>query len=154
MASLEIILWPQGFKSPMQFCQISNFESQIQFSQKSCHWILRQLSHTLENFEFNSPPLPFQLIPWHTRHTITCQFIPPIFSDTIERIRSKFPHPIPLVLFFSRSSFLQIYLISILPLSRKFSFSLLNTNNVNLTQFLFPFWNSVLTNMALLTLIS
>ena len=26
-----------------------------------------------------SPPQPIQFIPWHTRHTITCQFIPPIF---------------------------------------------------------------------------
>ena len=54
------------------------------------HWIILQPSHTVENFKFNSPPQPIQFIPWHTRHTITCQFIPAIFSDKIERIRSKF----------------------------------------------------------------
>ena len=35
-----------------------------------------QPSHTLGNFEFNSPPQSFQFTPWHT---VTCQFIPPIF---------------------------------------------------------------------------
>ena len=89
MASLEISLWPQEIQSPMQFCQISNFESQIQLSLKSCHWIILQPSHTLENFEFNSPPQPIQFIHWHTRHTITCQFIPPFFSGKIDHIRSK-----------------------------------------------------------------
>ena len=34
------------------------------------------------------------------------------------------------------------------------SFSLLKTSNVNLTQFLLSLWNSVLTNLALLSLIS
>ena len=81
------------------------------------------------------------------------------FSDKIERIRSKFSqsdYPIPLILFFFQLSLLQIYLISIRPLSQKFviSFSLLKTNNVNLTRFLLSFWNSVLTNLALLSLIS
>ena len=32
MASLEISLWPQEIQSPMQFCHISYFESQIHFS--------------------------------------------------------------------------------------------------------------------------
>ena len=68
----------------------------------------------------------------------------------------NFLHLIPLILFFFQLSLLQIYLISIRPLSQKFviSFSLLKTNNVNLTQFLPSFWNSVLTNLALLSLIS
>ena len=43
MASLEISLLPQEIQSSMQFCQISNFESQIQF-------FILQPSHTLENF--------------------------------------------------------------------------------------------------------
>ena len=49
------------------------------------------------------------------RHQILNAFVP------------NFPHPIPLILFFFQSSLLQIYLISIQPLSRKFviSFSLL-----------------------------
>ena len=61
MASLEIPLWSQDIQSPLQFCQISNFESQIQFSNKSCHWIILQPSHTLENLKINSP----QSLPIH-----------------------------------------------------------------------------------------
>ena len=78
------------------------------------------------------------------------------FSDKIERIRSKFSPSDSLILFFFQLSLLQIYLISIQPLSQKFviSFSLLKTNNVNSTQFLLSFWNSVLTNLALLSLLS
>ena len=57
------------------------------------------------------------------------------FSDKIERIRSKFPHPTPMILFFFQSFLLQMYLISIQP------------------QFLLSFWNSVLSNLALLSLI-
>ena len=77
------------------------------------------------------------------------------FSDKIERIRSKFSPSDSLILFFFQSSLLQIYPISIQPLFRKFviSFSLLKTNNVNLTQFLLSFWNTVLTNLDLLSLI-
>ena len=58
---------------------LSDLKSQIQFSHKSCHWIILQPSHTFENFKFNSPSQPIQFIPLHTRHTITCQFIPPMF---------------------------------------------------------------------------
>ena len=79
------------------------------------------------------------------------------FSDKIERIRSKFspsdspdPFLFPIIPPPNLSNF------NIQPLFRKFviSFSLLKTNNVNLTQFLLFFWNSVLRNLALLSLIS
>ena len=60
------------------------------------------------------------------------------FLVTSDAFVSNFLHPILLILFFFQLSLLQIYLISIRPLSQKFviSFSLLKTNNVNLTQFL------------------
>ena len=96
MASLEISLWPQEIQSPMQFCQISNFESQIHLSLKSCHWIILQPSHTLENFEFNSPPQPIPFIPWtHPTHN-HLPIHSYIFSGKIELIRSKFfPYDFP-----------------------------------------------------------
>ena len=77
MASLEISLWPQEIQSPMHFCQISNFENQIQFSYKSFHCIILQPSHPLENFKYpNTQSLA----------NLFFQF----FSDKIERNRSKF----------------------------------------------------------------
>ena len=98
MASLEISLWPQDlwpqfdrkFRAQCNFVRSLISKAKSNFSHESCHWIILQPSHTLENFEFNSPPQPIQFIHWHTRHTITCQFIPPFFSGKIERIRSKF----------------------------------------------------------------
>ena len=72
-------------------------------------------SHTLGNFKFNTPPQPFQFIPWHTWHTclthLANSFLK-FFNDKIERICSKFfssDSPIPI--FFQ--SLLHIYLISI-----------------------------------------
>ena len=78
-----------------------------------------------------------QFIHWHTRHTMNCQLI--CCNFLVPRLNAFVPnflHPIPLILSVFQLSLLQIYLISIRPLSQKFviSFSLLRANNVNLTQ--------------------
>ena len=90
MALLEISLWPQEIQWPLQFCQISNFKSQIQFSYKFCHWIILQPLHTLENFKFNSPLQSFQFIFWHTLTTITWQFISSSFQLGISVIPQRY----------------------------------------------------------------
>ena len=44
MVSLEISLWQQEIQRPLQFCQISDFKSQIKLSNKCC----LQLSYTFK----------------------------------------------------------------------------------------------------------
>ena len=104
---------------------------------------LQNLSSHIQNPSNSSPDTP-------DTQSLANSFLQ-FFSDKIERIRSKF----------SPSDSPDPFLFPIIPppnLSNfdptTFSFSLLKTNNVNLTQFLLSFWNSVLTKFALLSLIS
>ena len=41
----------------------------------------RTLWKTSNSILHRNPSNSIEFIPWHTRHTITCQFIPPYFSD-------------------------------------------------------------------------
>ena len=106
--------------------------SRITDTYYTCHGIILQPSHTLGNFEFNTPRNPSNSSPdTPDKHSLANSFLQ-FLDEKIERICSKFsssdspdPHLFPITL--------HIYLISILPLSRKFiiSFSPLKTSNAN-----------------------
>ena len=115
----------------------------------------RTLWKTLNSILHRNPFMQFFPCPWHTYLTHlpihSCNFL-----MTIERIRSKFSLSDSQIPFFFQSSLLQIYLISIQPLSRKFkifSKQCVLFIGARLNSY-FPFETLLQTNLALLSLIS
>ena len=156
MASLEISLWPQEIQSPMQFCLISNFENQIQFSHKSCHWIILQPSHTLETLDSILHRNPFNSSPDTPDTQSLANSFLQFFSDKIERIHSKFspsdsldPSLFPIISSPNLSNFNPTTFSEI----RNLIFSSQN-KQCELDSIPTFLWNSVLTNLAQLCLIS